>query len=45
MLFISKNSGPIIEKSGKVRHFKGLDEKIPDRPMEGTYIVEFKVHY
>ncbi|CAB4035075.1 G patch domain and KOW motifs-containing [Paramuricea clavata] len=32
----SQNSGPIFEKNGKVRHFKGLDEKIPDRPSQAT---------
>ena len=32
----SQNLGPIVEKNGKVRHFKGLDEKIPDQPSQAT---------
>ena len=33
---LSKKLGPIIEKNGKVRHFKGLDEKIPDQHSQET---------
>ena len=38
MIFISKKLGPIVEKNGKVRHFKGLDEKIPDRQGQGKFL-------
>ena len=38
-LFIPKGSGPIIESDGKVRHFKSLDEKIPDKQVQGKTVV------
>jgi hypothetical protein len=43
--FIFKSSGPIVEKNGKVRHFKSLDEKIPDQPHQGILccLIEFAV--